>query len=240
MTRWRGRWLVAVLIAVWAVIGCGVGIAGEATDEKQLIISSPSDDVILYIGEGNEVISSSASLHFRAEFDDYKTPIDKIEFTFTRKDSGEDILKDVTITDPYTPNNTFWGADLKYSPAATGTCVYTVTASIPETEYKASKDITFTVTDKTSGLPTSIELDSRYFDENGVYKEELVIDETTGTAVITDAVDILLPKYEINGSTEECRYSCTSSTFRTDGMNFTFQKAGKYTIRFRTVSIGSN
>lgn len=240
MTRWRGRWLVAVLIAVLAVIGCGVGIAGEATDEKQLIISSPSDDVILYIGEGNEVISSSASLHFRAEFDDYKTPIDNIEFTFTRKDSGEDILKDVTITDPYTPNNTFWGADLKYSPAATGTCVYTVTASIPETEYKASKDITFTVTDKTSGLPTSIELDSRYFDENGVYKEELVIDETTGTAVITDAVDILLPKYEINGSTEECRYSCTSSTFRTDGMNFTFQKAGKYTIRFRTVSIGSN
>ena len=240
MTRWRGRWLVAVLIAVLAVIGCGVGIAGEATDEKQLIISSPSDDVILYIGESNEVISSSASLHFRAEFDDYKTPIDKIEFTFTRKDSGEDILKDVTITNPYTPSNTFWGADLKYSPAATGTCVYTVTASIPETEYKASKDITFTVTDDTSSLPTSIELDSKYFDENGVYKEELVIDETTGTAVITDAVDILLPKYEINGSTEECRYSCTSSTFRTDGMNFTFQKAGKYTIRFRTVSIGSN
>ena len=240
MTRWRGRWLVAVLIAVLAVIGCGVGIAGEATDEKQLIISSPSDDVILYIGEGNEVISSSASLHFRAEFDDYKTPIDKIEFTFTRKDSGEDILKDVTITNPYTPSNTFWGADLKYSPAATGTCVYTVTASIPETEYKASKDIAFTVTDDTSSLPTSIELDSKYFDENGVYKEELVIDETTGTAVITDAVDILLPKYEINGSTEECRYSCTSSTFRTDGMNFTFQKAGKYTIRFRTVSIGSN
>ena len=240
MTRWRGRWLVAVLIAVLAVIGCGVGIAGEATDEKRLIISSPSDDVILYIGEGNEVISSSASLHFRAEFDDYKTPIDKIEFTFTRKDSGEDILKDVTITNPYTPSNTFWGADLKYSPAATGTCVYTVTASIPETEYKASKDIAFTVTDDTSSLPTSIELDSKYFDENGVYKEELVIDETTGTAVITDAVDILLPKYEINGSTEECRYSCTSSTFRTDGMNFTFQKAGKYTIRFRTVSIGSN
>lgn len=240
MTRWRGRWLVAVLIAVLAVIGCGVGIAGEATDEKQLIISSPSDDVTLYIGEGNEAISSSASLHFRAEFDDYKTPIDKIEFTFTRKDSGEDILKDVTITNPYTPSNTFWGADLKYSPAATGTCVYTVTASIPETEYKASKDIAFTVTDDTSSLPTSIELDSKYFDENGVYKEELVIDETTGTAVITDAVDILLPKYEINGSTEECRYSCTSSTFRTDGMNFTFQKAGKYTIRFRTVSIGSN
>ena len=85
MTRWRGRWLVAVLIAVLAVIGCGVGIAGEVTDEKQLIISSPSDDVILYIGEGNEVISSSASLHFRAEFDDYKTPIDTLRVRIPEK-----------------------------------------------------------------------------------------------------------------------------------------------------------
>ncbi len=241
MTRWRGRWLVAVLIAVWAVIGCGVGIAGEATDEKQLIISSPSDDVILYIGEGNEVISSSASLHFRAEFDDYKTPIDKIEFTFTRKDSGEDILKDVTITNPYTPSNTFWGADLKYSPAATGTCVYTVTASIPETEYKASKDITFTVTDNTSALPTSIELDSKYFDENGVYKEELVIDETTGTAVIADARNILLPEYTINGISQRCGfYIYDIDTFEKPQNDFVFKKAGKHTLGFYATQEGSN
>ena len=241
MTRWRGRWLVAVLIAVLAVIGCGVGIAGEATEEKQLIISSPSDDVILYIGEGNEAISSSASLHFRAEFDDYKTPIDKIEFNFTRKDSGEDILKDVTITNPYTPSNTFWGADLKYSPAATGTCVYTVTASIPETEYKASKDITFTVTDDTSGLPTSIELDSKYFDENGVYKEELVIDETTGTAVIADARNILLPEYTINGISQRCGfYIYDIDTFEKPQNDFVFKKAGKHTLGFYATQEGSN
>ncbi len=240
MTRWRGRWLVAVLIAVLAVIGCGVGIAGEATEEKQLIISSPSDDVILYIGESNEVISSSASLHFRAEFDDYKTPIDKIEFNFTRKDSGEDILKDVTITNPYTPSNTFWGADLKYSPAATGTCVYTVTASIPETEYKASKDITFTVTDDTSGLPTSIELDSKYFDENGVYKEELVIDETTGTAVITDVSNTIVPSYKINGTTEKCSYGSIKGTADFSYDSFIFKKAGKHTIIFSTSQNGSN
>ena len=51
MTRWRGRWLVAVLIAVLAVIGCGVGLAAEESNELTLryVESIPNDTIDLYL-----------------------------------------------------------------------------------------------------------------------------------------------------------------------------------------------
>ena len=51
MTRWRGRWLVAALIAVWAVIGCGVGLAAEESNELTLryVESIPNDTIDLYL-----------------------------------------------------------------------------------------------------------------------------------------------------------------------------------------------
>ena len=243
MTRWRGRWLVAVLIAVLAVIGCGVGLANETEDAKELILFSSSDSITLYIDEGNEAISDSASIAIYARFNDYKTPIDNVKFSYTPKDSDKDILDGVSFDDAHSStNNVDWYSYLNYSPVMTGTCIYTVTASasVDGKNYEASKDITFTVTDDTSDLPTSIELNSEYFDENGVYHgKELVIDEESGTAVIYK--DDICPTYTIDNETATCYISCNiNHALDYDGTKLIFKTAGEHTIAFIANKYGSN
>ena len=243
MTRWRGRWLVAVLIAVLAVIGCGVGLANETEDAKELILFSSSDSITLYIDEGNEAISDSASIAIYARFNDYKTPIDNVKFSYSPKDSDKNILDGVSFDDAHSnTGNVDWYSYLHYSPVTTGTCVYTVTASasVDGKNYEAYKDITFTVTDDTSDLPTSIKLNSEYFDENGVYHgKELVIDEESGTAVIYK--DDICPTYTIDNETATCYISCNiNHALDYDGTKLIFKTAGEHTIAFIANKYGSN
>ena len=245
MTRWRGRWLVAVLIAVLAVFSCAVGLASETEGEteKELILFSSSDSITLYIDEGNEAISASASIAIYARLNDYKTPIDNVQFSYTPKDSDKDILEGVSFDDAHSStSNVDWYSYLHYSPITTGTCVYTVTASasVDGKNYEASKDITFTVTDDTSDLPTSIELDSEYFDESGVYKKELAINESTGTAVISDAYNTIFPTYIIDGITKKCGFSYSGNNFELSKDDLVFKKSGKHALRFFVHPSGSN
>ena len=214
------------------------------TKDKEFAIWNSIGDITLYLSNDSKCILPSATLYIGVGFNDYKTPIDKVEFSFTPKGSESDILKDVTTTEPRPSNNNArWSVGLHYSPAATGTCVYTATASatVDGKEYKVSKDVKFTVTNDISSLPTTIELDSRYFDENGVYKEELVIDETTGAAVISsDISDAFLPRYTVNGITKKCGYSYNSNDFAIVDNVLIFKKAGKYDIGFFADQKGSN
>ena len=141
------------------------------TKEHTFTLSDAPDTVTSYMVDGLPGINDFGCIHIDAFFDDYVS-IDKVEFELT-KVSGDDIVDfDIDDADSNPDERTSWWINWSYRPIALGTCVYNITASIPGTEYTASKDITFIVTDNADGLPTKLNFSSEYFDDNNVYKGE--------------------------------------------------------------------
>lgn len=207
------------------------------TEDHTFTLSDAPDTVTSYMVDGLPGINDFGCIHISAFFDDY-VPIDKVEFELT-KVSGDDIVDfDIDDADSNPDERTSWWINWSYRPIALGTCVYNITASIPGTEYTASKDITFIVTDNADGLPTKLNFSSEYFDDNNVYKGELLI-SADGTPAVISNVRNLFPTYEFNGITKECDISNWDGFDYYDN-SFHFSKAGTYNVGFSSAEYGSN
>lgn len=207
------------------------------TEDHTFTLSDAPDTVTSYMVDGLPGINDFGCIHISAFFDDY-VPIDKVEFELT-KVSGDDIVDfDIDDADSNPDERTSWWINWSYRPIALGTCVYNITASIPGTEYTASKDITFIVTDNADGLPTKLNFSSEYFDDNNVYKGELLI-SADGTPAVISNVRNLFPTYEFNGVTKDCDISNWDGFDYYDN-SFHFSKAGTYNVGFSSAEYGSN
>ena len=207
------------------------------TKEHTFTLSDAPDTVTSYMVDGLPGIDDFGCIHISAFFDDYVS-IDKVKFELT-KVSGDDIVDfDIDDADSDPDERTSWWINWSYRPIALGTCVYNITASIPGTEYTASKDITFIVTDNADGLPTKLNFSSEYFDDNNVYKGELIISANGSPAVISN-VRNLFPTYEFNGITKDCDIS-NRDGFDYYYNSFHFSKAGTYNVGFSSAEYGSN
>ena len=207
------------------------------TKEHTFTLSDAPDTVTSYMVDGLPGINDFGCIHIDAFFDDYVS-IDKVEFELT-KVSGDDIVDfDIDDADSNPDERTSWWINWSYRPIALGTCVYNITASIPGTEYTASKDITFIVTDNADGLPTKLNFSSEYFDDNNVYKGELII-SADGTPAVISNVRNLFPTYEFNGVTKDCDISNWDGFDYYDN-SFHFSKAGTYNVGFSSAEYGSN
>ena len=140
-----------------------------STAERQFVLDDLPDTVNLYRGEK---IGVDGYINVSLHADDYSA-IDEVDLDFVCKDPENDMLSNVIKNISSSDYKDVWHMNVNYTPARIGKCVYTVTASIPGTDYKASKDITFIVHDGSSSVP-SVEINRNYFNERNEYIGELV------------------------------------------------------------------
>ena len=81
-------------------------------------------------------------------------------------------------------------------------------------------------------------LAAKYFDDNNVYKGELII-SADGTPAVISNVRNLFPTYEFNGITKDCDISNWDGFDYYDN-SFHFSKAGTYNVGFSSAEYGSN
>ena len=201
------------------------------TKAAEFVIYNVPDTVTLYMNQGKGHLFAVARLNDN-------TPIEKVDFTLTPKDTRNALLENLEIQADRQGDNIGCVANMYYTAKATGTCVYTFTAAVPGTNYSVSKDITFIVTDNADGLPTKLNFSSEYFDDNNVYKGELII-SADGTPAVISNVRNLFPTYEFNGITKDCDISNWDGFDYYDN-SFHFSKAGTYNVVFSSAEYGSN
>ena len=193
MTQRRTGLFWALFAAILAMLLCSVGLADG--EERKLVLDDLPDPVTLLLSserEGQLSIGRIGYLGIYARFDD-GTTIDKVDFKLVQKDPYNNVI---SITDKHFEKNS---VTISYSPIKVGQCTYTVTATIPDTEYSVSKDITFVVLDGDSNGPSSVVVNHDYFDDENVYiKEELIMPEDGGEPLI-DMPTEALPSYMLNG-----------------------------------------
>ena len=212
---------------------------GDA-EEKYLRFSGIPDNITLYNVEAGRYpgFYKYGICQFGVYFNDCSTPITgDVKLDFKCKDSNANIVSMLGSNIVADGNDIFKHLHAYFSPIATGESVYTLTAYIPGTDYKVSADITFIVTDDISGLPTSIDVNRYYFDENDIYKPELVMPDDGSP--LTISIGDFFPTYTINGVTQRCDISY-GSIVHYDYDSFTFDKPGKYTVNFVTFLDASN
>ena len=233
MTQRRTGLFWALFAAILAMLLCSVGAAeGE---ERKLVFDDLPDTVNLYTGDQTD---AHGYLNIFANTDDYSA-IDKVDFDFICKDPKNEVLSNIWKSFDSDDSNKHWIMNVHYTPAHIGKCIYTVTASIPGTDYKVSKDITFIVHDSSSSLP-SIEINRNYFDENNKYNSELLL-PNDGSPLRIKLPEEAIPSYTIDGTKIHLKsYSLNCDNQRTGEWELYFTKAGNYIIRFSNLADGSN
>ena len=233
MTQHRTSLFWALFAAILAMLLCSVGVAeGE---ERKLVFDDLPDTVNLYTCDQ---IDAHGYLNIFANTDDYSA-IDKVDFDFICKDPENEVLSNIWKSFDSDDSNKHWIMNVHYTPAHIGKCVYTVTASIPGTDYKVSKDITFIVHDSSSSLP-SIEINRNYFDEHNKYNSELLL-PNDGSSLRIKLPEEAIPSYTIDGTKIHLKsYSLNCYNQRTGEWELYFTKAGNYIIRFSNLADGSN
>ena len=225
MTQRRTGLFWALFAAILAMLLCSVGAAeGE---ERKLVLDDLPDTITLCLADEQEgvlSVKSTGSIGVHVQFSDL-TVIDDVAFAFICTDPERDVLNVIEKNTQTSYENRYWNMDITYSPAKVGTCVYTVTASVPGTDYTLSKNITFIVVGSISDLPT-LEINREYFDDNNVYTKELIMPED-GSALILELSEEAAPSYTLNGS----KKFLTNESGYWQRIRLPFNKAGKTRLR---------
>ena len=201
------------------------------TKATEFVIYNVPDTVTLYMNRGKGRLFAVAKLNDN-------TPIEKVDFTLTPKDTRNALLENLEIQADRQGDNIGCVANMYYTAKATGTCVYTFTATVPGTNYSVSKDITFTVVDRIDDLPTKFNISSDYFDENKVYKTVLEM-PADGSELAFSLPDEAKPTYTIGGNTYAANFNFISPIDWRNG-NIIFKKAGRYQLGLVAAPNGSN
>ena len=232
MTQRRTGLFWALFAAILAMLLCRVGAAeGE---ERKLVLDDLPDTVNLYKGEQ---IGADKRGHINvcAHTNDWSA-IDKVDFAFICREPENNVL---CYTEKYFhsyDNKESWHMSVSYAPACIGKCIYTVTASIPGTDYKLSKDITFIVRDRISSVP-SIEINRNYFNERNEYIGELMLPDD-GSPLEIVLPEEAIPSYTLDDTKiylNPCAGYCSDGS-----LNIGFSKAGNHTVEFKNLDDGSN
>ena len=145
-----------------------------------------------------------------------------------------------TTTEPM-KGNRYWYANFYYTPIKVGSCVYTLTIAIPDTDIKISKEVEFIVTEDIDSAHASVNLNDEYFDKDGMYiKTELVMPDD-GNALVIPFPDEAIPTFTAIGDTKRGHsYNFGGANYDYGAKTLSFSKPGKYDMEVYSDISGSN